>query len=107
MPSKKPPKQSRFVLDYTSEANVINSKMSLPTYLIYKINNRCVSLPFHILKAHLDILGLENHYWKIMMYDLHLCMNRNRVVVWILLNCENEDISFERVKLPYWWSILV
>ena len=34
------------------------------------------------------MLGVENHYWKIMVYDLHLCMNRNRVVKIILLNAE-------------------
>lgn len=99
MQGKKPLTQSRFVLDYTSEINVINYKITLLTYSIYKVNNRGVSLPFHILKAHHDILGLENHYWKVMMYDLHLYMNINRVVVWIWLNCE-EDISFEHIKLP-------
>ena len=47
------------------------------------------------------MLGVENHYWKIMVYDLHLCMNRNGVVKIILLNAENEDNCFEHVKLSY------
>ena len=37
-----------------------------------------------------------------MVYDLHLCMNRNGVVKIILLNAENEDNCFGRGLIPGW-----
>lgn len=96
------------------KANVLNWKMIQVTYRgsrgrkllhgpsIHKTSHRGVSLmeadrrestallpPYRLTSWKPTILGVDNPYWKIMVYDLHLCMNRNRAVKGVLLTGEN------------------
>lgn len=90
-----------------------------PQYM-YKTRPRGVSLieaevevpyPYHS-GVPLTSLKVSTHGWrittgKIMAYALYSYMNRIRVDSSMLLNSEDEHISFEHVKPSCWLSILV